>query len=131
MTLSELISGLVGRKKEDSPDEVMRIINILNQNKDKNFIQRIMRPDLYPLLDEYAGPGTHGTHLMSSAQVGDKNIVYPNIVQPRGAWNLKMFDPKSREAIDYALKNNEYAEFETPEEAEWFGKNYKRVWGRR
>lgn len=106
-----------------------RLLAILQGNQDKNFIQRILKPDLYPLLDEWNGPGTFGSHLMSSAEVNGKNIAYPNIVQHPGEWNLKMFDPKGTEAIDYALKNNEYLQFNTPEEALWFGKNYKKLWG--
>ncbi|MFA4834862.1 MAG: hypothetical protein WC749_02155 [Dehalococcoidia bacterium] len=99
---------------------------ILNQNKDKNFVQRILTPDTSPVLVDYAGPGTHGTHLMASGEYGGKGIVYPEIIQGKDG-NLKRLDRK--EAGDYAIKNKEYIEFPTSEQAESFGKNYKRVWG--
>jgi len=113
---------------EPEPDQNWNRVNeILQKNKDKNFVQRILKPDVNPVLDEYAGPGTHGTHLMSWATVGDKHIVYPEIIQtPKG--DLKRLG--RTEARVYAIKNKEYIEFDTPEEADWFGKNYKRVWGR-
>jgi hypothetical protein len=102
------------------------IAGILNANKDKNFVQRILTPDTSPVLQDYAGPGTHGTHLMSSGEFEGKGIAYPEIVQmPDGS--LKRLD--RMEAMDYAIKNNQYIQFDTPEEAEWFGKNYKSVWG--
>lgn len=125
-----LLAGMwpVQPQQVSQQDPVAYIGQILNQNADKNFVQRILKPDaeMNPLLDEYAGPGTSGTHLMASAEVNGKNIVYPHIVQmPDG--NLKQLSPN--EAIDYAIKNGQYIQFNTPKEAEWFGKNYKRVWG--
>jgi len=110
-------------------NEVHYLINILNKHKDKNFVQRIMKPDaeMNPLLDEYAGPGTHGTHLMSSGELPNgKGFAYPEIIQTQGG-NLQRLG--RREAMDYAVKTGEYIEFDTPQEAEWFGKNYKKVWG--
>jgi hypothetical protein len=104
------------------------LISILNQNKDKNFVQRILKPDLNPVLMDYAGPGTHGTHLMSSSELPNgMGFVYPEIIQgPDG--NLIRLG--RREAMEYAVKSGEHISFSTPEEAEWFGKNYKKVWGR-
>ena len=99
---------------------------ILNQNADKNFVQRIMKPDTSPVLMNYAGPNTHGTHLMASGEHGGKGIAYPEIIQGEDG-NLKRLGRK--EAADYAIKNKQYIEFPTPEQAESFGKNYKRVWG--
>lgn len=108
------------------PDDIGKVTKVLKENERLNFVQRIMKPDINPVLDEYAGPGTHGTHLMAHSTVGDKSIVYPEIVQtPDG--NLKQLG--RREAADYAIKTGEHIKFNTPEEAEWFGKNYKKVWG--
>jgi hypothetical protein len=102
------------------------IAQILIGNQDKNFVQRIMKPDLYPVLDNYAGLGTHGTHLMSSGELNGKGIVYPEIVQmPDGT--LQRLGRK--EAQQYAVDTGEYIPFNTPGEALWFGKNYKAVWG--
>ena len=96
------------------------------QNQDKNFVQRIMQPDLYPVLPDYAGPGTWGTHLLNASDVGGQTITYPQIIQGQGG-NLQLLDPKA--ALDYALKNNEYIKMNSPQEANWFGGNYKKLWG--
>jgi hypothetical protein len=102
------------------------LAQMLMQNQDKNFVQRIMQPDLYPVLPDYAGPGTWGTHLMAGSNIGDKTITYPQIIQgPDG--NLQRLDLKS--ALEYALQNNEYMKMNSPQEANWFGENYKKLWG--
>jgi hypothetical protein len=107
-------------------DDVGKVTKILEDNKNLNFVQRIMKPDTSPVLVDYAGPGTHGTHLMSSGEMGGKGIVYPEIVQkPDG--NLTRLG--RREAMDHAVKTGEHIKFDTPKEAEWFGQNYKNVWG--
>ena len=33
-----------------------------------------------------------------------------------------------RDALDYAVSNGDYIEFDNPADAEWFSKNYKKVW---
>ena len=99
---------------------------MLLENKDKNFVQRMMKPDINPVLDGYGGPGTWGTHLMTASGEGDQTIIYPQIIQgPDG--NLQLLDPKV--AREYALKNNEYMKMNSPQEANWFGENYKKLWG--
>ncbi len=109
-----------------SDDDVNRLLGILNNYKDLNFVQRILSPYVHPTLQLPEGPGEYGTHLMSWATLGDKNIVYPEIIQTEKG-DLTRLDPRA--AIDYAVKNKQYIPFNTPEEADWFGKNYKRVWG--
>ena len=109
-----------------NPD-VQKITEILQNNAGLNFVQRLMKPDINPLLYMPEGPGDHGTHLMSSAEVNGKNIVYPEIVQgPDG--NLKRLSRE--EAWKHAIDTGEHITFDTPEEAKWFGENYKKVWGR-
>lgn len=102
------------------------LLSILEQNKDKNFVQRIMKPDLNPVLMNWAGPDTWGTHAMSSGEYGGKGIAYPEIIQLLNGSLQKL---GRKEAADHALNTGEYIEFNTPAEAEWFGKNYKKVWG--
>lgn len=114
------------RHREAIPKDraVKKVSTILESNADKNFVQRILKPDVSPTLD--LGPGEYGTHMMSSAEVDDKNIVFPEIVQmPDG--NLKRLSPS--EAVGHALRTKEFIEFPSRREAEWFAKNYKRVWG--
>ena len=104
-----------------------KIQPVLDANKEKNFVQRIMNPEKYPTID--LGDGSVGTHLMSSAEFGNKNVVFPLIVQDPQTGQLTKFDD-FRQAADYAKKTGEYIPFNTREEAEWFGKNYKDIWGK-
>lgn len=106
-----------------------RLLSIVNQNRDKNFIQRMLTPDTSPVLQDYAGPGTVGTHLISSAGIDGRNILYPEIVQRPGSNNLERLS--RQDALRYALQSGEHIAFDSPEEAEWFGQNYKRLWGGR
>ena len=102
------------------------LLAILEQNKDKNFVQRIMKPDLNPVLMNWNGPDTYGTHAMASGESNGKGVAYPEIVQLLDGSMKKL---GRNEAWDYAKNNNEFILFDTPAEAEWFGKNYKKVWG--
>ncbi len=103
---------------------LQRVQALLQEHSDKNFVQRILHPKNYPSID--LGEGYHGTHLMSWATVGDKAIVYPTIIQDPETGELKRLNQK--EAMDTALRTKEFIKFNTPEEADWFSKNYKRVW---
>lgn len=55
--------------------EGINIDEILINNQDKNFIQRIIKPNRYPVIKNQ--DGTYSTHLMSSAEVDGKGIAYP------------------------------------------------------
>jgi hypothetical protein len=95
--------------------------SIIEQNMDKDFVRRI--------LNTASGPspiknkdGSSSTHLMSYAEVDGRYIVYPSIVNIDG----KLKKLGDREAVDYALKNNEFIEFNSAAEAENFSINYKK-----
>lgn len=105
----------------ESPDAWLKVMPVLLNNTSKNFVKRILDPDKYPQLDN--GDGTFSTHVMSSAD----NVVFPEVIQDPITKELRRF-PHWREAYDYARKSGEYLEFDSPEEAEWFSKNYKSVW---
>jgi len=94
----------------------------LDENKDKNFVKRIINKDKYPSVKNK--DGSHSTHLMAYAEVDDKIIAYPEIIMKKG--KLKKLTPEK--AIKYALDNNEYISFNSPEEADIFTKNYKQGW---
>lgn len=101
-------------------------IKLLQQHRDKNFVQRLLHPKDYPVMQNVVtkgGVGT-GTHLMSSAEVEGKNIAYPEIVQDPKTKELKRL--RRKEAVDYAVKTGEYIPFDTQEEAKDFGANYKK-----
>ena len=110
----------------DWSDASTYISNILQANLDKNFVARLMWPDIYPATMKRPdlGKGTYSTHLMSSGEVGGKGMAFPEITQDPSTG--KLVRRSGREAMEYAQKSGEYIPFETPQEAEWFAKNYKR-----
>ena len=100
--------------------ENKEIINILSANRTKNFVDRILSPQNYPQISNK--DGSYSTHLMASGEMNGKHYVFPMITYKDG--KLKKWD-NWKDALDYAIKNNEFIDFETPEEAEWFGVKYK------
>jgi chaperonin GroES len=104
------------------------VSNILTQNKGKNFVQRLMTPDTSPVLMDWNGPGTYGTHAMASGEYNGKGMAYPTIIQGEDGKLVKL---PTKEAAQHAIKTGEYIEFPTSKEAEWFGRNYKSVWGQK
>jgi hypothetical protein len=104
------------------------ISGILSQNKEKNFIQRVMEPDKWPRINNK--DGSYSTHKMSWSTIGGKNngihIVYPNIIYDEESKGLK--ELKGKDAVDHAISTGEYITFDKTEEADWFGKNYKMIW---
>lgn len=111
------------------PDQdIERLNSILAEHRDKNFVQRILHPNIFPLLKLPAGDiGDYGTHMMSYSTNQNGAMVYPEIIQDPNTGRLVRLGRD--EAYDYALKNGQYIPFKTPEEADWFGKNYKKLWG--
>lgn len=78
----------------------------------KNFVQRMYNPE-----KSIANPdGSFSTHKMASAEVDGKYIAFPTIVEKNG----KLVELPVNEAIDYALANNEYAQFGAAKDAEWW-----------
>lgn len=102
----------------------MRIMNLLQKYMDKNFVQRLFLPKLYPRMERPdLGPGNFSTHLMSYGTAGNKYIVYPEIIYDQKTSQLKRLG--GWEAQDYAIKNNEFIPFDTEEEAANFSQYYK------
>ena len=95
---------------------------ILENNADKDFVQRILKPQESPSLPLEGGK--IGTHKMAWEQHGDGWIAYPTIM--RDGKGLKDF---GKDAMMKAVNEGEYIGFKTPGEAEWFSKNYKSIWG--
>jgi hypothetical protein len=62
---------------------------------------------------------------MMTGQDDEGPLLFPSIIQDKSG-KLKMLPPK--EAYDYAIKSGEHIRFKTPEEADWFAKNYKKIW---
>lgn len=109
---------------ESIGNELVKIFDVLNSNSRKNFVQRILNPSNYPVLDY--GDENYATHKMSWSTANGKNIIYPTVVHDTN--NNQLVELTPEQAIQYAIHNNEYIEVATPEEAEWFSQNYKKVW---
>lgn len=101
--------------------EKNKIYSILNQHKNKNFVQRILEPKEYPVINY--DNGTISTHKMAYSQVGDEYIVYPTIILDTATKSLQELSPDK--ACEYALQSGEYIPFNTAKEADWFSKSYK------
>jgi len=94
---------------------------ILEQNKDKNFVKRIMNPNRKSI---NLGKGQYGTHLMSYAKAGDQYIAYPSIIEQDG----ELQELSDAEAYKHAIQTREFISFDNSKEAEIFSKQYKDIW---
>ena len=113
-------------------EEKDKIKAILEQNKGKDFVQRIqasipgqLDPDNSPSMD--LGKGWTGTHMMA-ADIDDETgkwMVYPTIVRIDG--ELKQLEVN--EALLHAKATGEYIDFGNDKaKAIAFSKDYKKVW---
>ncbi len=108
--------------------ELGRIRSLLEANKDKNFVQRILKPEDWP--DMGLEPGVRGTHVMSWGTTGtgtpqERSFVFPTLVYDEKSKSLKNLGPG---AFKHAIDTGEVIEMPSRAEADWFSKNYKRVW---
>lgn len=100
-----------------------RAMSVLEKNKDKSFVKRILEPDKYPVLTEE--DGKKATHKMEYSEVDGKHVVYPRVLlNERG----DLFDAGD-EAFSHARLTNNFITFDDEKEAAWFSKNYKAAWG--
>ena len=106
-----------------SDPEFQRLMQILKQNSDKTFVQRILRPDDFPKIYYEGG---QATHRMSWGETEGKYVVFPTILWDGN--NLKDYGDK---AWDEVMKSGNYIEFDSADEADWFSKSYKGAWGGR
>lgn len=111
-----------------SSDEIGYLTRILVENRNKNFVQRMISPKDYPTIPtpkKYRDPKVKGqvsTHLMTQMD----NYAYPLVQQDKDG-KLIAFDDE-REALRNAIKTGDYIKFSSPDEALWFTKNYKKLW---
>ena len=109
-----------------SDRELSHISRILLENKSKRFVDRILRRSEYPTLD--LGDGNYATHKMSWMEDGGKFRVFPTVVEDEKGGLMEM---EPRKAYERALYSDDFIEFPSGEEADWFSKNYKMIWGDR
>ena len=81
----------------------LRLWDILKQNENKSFVQRILNREKYPVLQN--PDGSESTHSMASGESDGRFFAYPTVLMTKDG--LKRF---------------------SNEEAFWFGTNYKNVW---
>lgn len=105
-------SGMI---EQDSNSSLEEIISNQLLKQHPNFIERLRNKD-YRAIQTPDGE-------FGNVYVGDiDNIVFPNIQEIDG--KLRLFkNPK--DAYENALKTGDYLQFDTDEQARWFGKNYK------
>ncbi len=104
--------------------EYGKIMETLNANKDKSFVQRILNPSQYPTLD--LGNGNSATHRMAWTEAGGKYYVYPTVLlNDKGT--LTDYGPDK--AWDHVKQTGNVIEFPTADDADWFSTRYKAAWG--
>ena len=101
------------------------IFNTIEKNKAVPFVDRIINKNKYPSLKD-PKTGEDMTHMMSWGEVGGKYYVFPTIEMING--KLTNMIESGIDPFDYALKNKNYIEFDTPDMADYFSKNYKTYW---
>ena len=112
------------KKNKAESDDLKKINAILDENRGLNFVDRIRYPESYPTLD--FGEGNWGTHKMSYSTDNEGSaMVYPQIIYDKEKNTLIDL---GKDAMKHAQETGEYIPFTNAEEADWFGKNYKKVW---
>ena len=100
---------------------------ILAENADKPFVDRILNPGNYPLPErqrDEEGQTYYETHRMSYSEGDDgKFYVYPTVYQAEDGTYHKSTNPD--EAYDRAMKSGDYIQFDDERAAEDFSVNYK------
>ena len=111
-------------QSEDDLDAWVR--RILQENKNLNFVQRILEPKQWPTMTLPSGHGA--SHLMSWAENEKGPFVYPTIIYDKETRSLKQLE--ARQAVRHALSTGEFIPFPDAAQADLFSKEYKRVWGK-
>jgi len=98
----------------------LKILDILNENKDLPFVMRIMNPG-YPSL--YNRDGSESTHSMAFGEFNGKYIVYPTVVYDEEV--MSRLGPDT--AFGRAIRMGDYIEFEEATDAYEFSREYKKL----
>ena len=99
----------------------LKILEILNENKDKDFVNRILNAVSFPTLPNR--DGSESTHGMMFSEVDGKYIVYPSVVYDEDV--MSRLGPDT--ALGRALRTDDYVEFDTIQDAYEFSKEYKKL----
>lgn len=103
-----------------------RVTSILKANDRMNFVQRVLKPQEWPVLrDETAKMrgGEFSTHSMAWSTVKGAPVVYPTVIYDPETKGLKRLG--FGDALSHALSSGEFISFSSPAEADWFSQHYK------
>jgi len=114
--------GAASGVDSNAPQEPSSLSGASNEYQAKlnkmNFVQRFNQPEKFIQNKD----GSRSTHKMASANVDNKNIAFPTIVEKNG----KLIELSVEDAIDHAMKTGEFAEFATEQDAQqWAEGGYK------
>ena len=116
------VSTLDVKAKGEFPEIIfsrLEVKNVLEENKDKAFVKRILDPSIVkPIKDQ----GYEVTHLMAYAD----NIVFPTVVLKEG--KLINLEKLNIDPYEYAIKNNNFITMDNEADAEAFSVDYKKIW---
>ena len=99
----------------------LKILEILNENKGKDFVNRILNAVSFPTLPNR--DGSESTHGMMFSEVDGKYIVYPSVVYDEEV--MARLGPDT--ALGRALRTEDFVEFDTIQDAYEFSKEYKKL----
>jgi hypothetical protein len=97
----------------------IKLLELLLKNKNKDFINRIINVNDFPVLENR--DGTKSTHSMSLSEVDGKFFVYPSVVYQDG--KMQRLGPDT--AFNRAISSGDMLEFDDLDEATGFSKDYK------
>ena len=101
----------------------MDIYKILNDNKDKSFVKRILNRKAYPVLKN--PDGSVLTHSMAWGEFDGKYYVFPTVLQTKDG-SLQCYS--NDEAWKHTQATGNFIVFDSPDEAAWFSEHYKDIW---
>jgi hypothetical protein len=115
----------------DDKERFAKVFAILEANQNKDFVKRILDPQNSPFIEnEDKSVSTHRMALEVGEALGedkDKVYVFPTILRGEEGKLVNYGDWKK--AWPAAKAQGEYLEFNSFEEADWFERNWKTVWG--
>jgi len=123
LMLVQGISFFSSKNGFQMPKESEVVHKILQANREKPFVKRMFMDD-YPAIQN--PDGSHSTHSMAWGEADGRNFVYPTVMMGSDG-KLQRFSPD--EAFDNALNSGNFIEFSDPKKADWFSRNYKKIWG--
>ena len=116
---SEYTQEVVNNYKADRKQWIRSVVD---KNKGKDFVDRIIDPGAYnPITNE---DGSISTHSMTWGEANGKFRVFPTVMKYGNG--LKRFDSDVAWRLANELGN--HIDFDTAEEADRFSKEYKTYW---